>query len=194
MYGGVNDAYSGWLTGKGAYVPLGTWLSRIITRGAVAIAMKGNNLQGGPEAFGVRVPLQFPSFTPDGRPATMTVGTNAWSVTAASKVQHAAWKFVAWMLDAEGGQKVYANASDLRLPAVRGVELDYSEALSTEQVTAVKGVLKEALDYGQGLRDLDYPELVKALFDAMQAVGAGLKTPEQALADVEAASKQLDRG
>lgn len=192
IYGGAGDMYTAWVTGRGALFPIGTWGSRLITKGGVETHMKGNKMEGDHTAFGNRVPVAFPDVNGDGRPPPLAVGANSWGIHRSSTAKDAAWTFVAWMLDAEGGQRVYGNAKDLRLPAVKNVALDYSDAVSKEQEDAVKEQLAR-LDSAAGYRDLKHPEVAKALHDAMQAVAAGRKTPEAALKDVQTVSAGIAR-
>ena len=111
------------------------------------------------------------------------------AMNAASQKQDAVWTVLSWMLS-EDGQKQQAKL--LNVPAIKGIPFDDSDATGD----FAKQVLEEQitqLESASGKREFIYPDLKTALTDALQSVAAGLQTPDEAMAAVEAVSQTVKR-
>ncbi|SFT15060.1 ABC transporter substrate-binding protein [Paenibacillus sp. BC26] len=114
----------------------------------------------------------------------------AWGMNAESKHKEAVWKFIKFMAAGEG-QKLWTNTLQV-LPSQKGVEVTAEMAGDTEK-ESLKTVSEFMSSHISGARELKYPELQNGLFDALQAVALGGKTPEKAAEDLEAISKTVQR-
>lgn len=118
----------------------------------------------------------------------------AWAVNN-SKPQaekDAAFTFVAFM-SAEEGQTIWCNTLQV-LPSAVGVDLSsaMSELMGDTEEEALK-MFQHYVENSVGARELRYAELANTMNDVLPAVANGMMTPEDAAAQMQAASESIAR-
>jgi raffinose/stachyose/melibiose transport system substrate-binding protein len=134
--------------------------------------------------------ILFPDINGDGQPGRPFGGPDVVvAINSSSAVQDAAWTVLSWMLGQESQQ---LQASILNVPAIMGIPFDDADATGDFARQVLQEQLTQ-LENAFGKREFLYPEIKTALADAMQAVAAGMQTPEEAMASVEEASQMVMR-
>jgi raffinose/stachyose/melibiose transport system substrate-binding protein len=113
--------------------------------------------------------------------ADMTVGINK-----NAKNKDAALKFINYLTNGEG-QTTYMQSLEM-VPAVKGVEVKTDQLKAQSEKDSLK-VLQDAVANNVGNRFISNPKVQDALGKALQNIGSGAQTPEQAMADVQKAAE-----
>lgn len=182
------DAHTAFLTGKAAFIALGTWNTpATMTNAGRALTQETVT----DEITGVTLTAPFPK--PSGNDSTTPLfggPDNGWAVSASSKKQDAAVKLVEWLV-AGAGQELQASVGNF--PAKTSVTVRTDDVIDPSQVADIERQ-SEAVANLSGARQIPYAELTTAIGDALSAVAAGTSTPEDALDQIESASQTVDRG
>lgn len=164
------------VTQKAGMIQLGSWF---MAQGWGDIRLE--------QAVGDFGSFDWPDVNGDGKPSDPIGGVDvAWTMVNYSKVKDAAWTWIRW-ITGENGNQMYLNWLH-NLPARKGV-----------MATTVPEIHKK--DYQKFMNDLFivrrreplYPELKEALMDALSAVAVKIKSPKDALADVQMISEGIER-
>lgn len=135
----------------------------------------------------------FPQVGP--YPATATAQVSwIFSINNSIKDQvakDAAYEFFNFFVKGEGAQ---LNADTLQAsPVLKGIQITTLDKLPFQSDRDSVNMLIEALGNAQGNMRFSYTELEDAVGTAMQEVATGVKTPEQAMQDIQAASDLIAR-
>jgi raffinose/stachyose/melibiose transport system substrate-binding protein len=176
------DVFDQFLKGKLAMFSIGTWHLSGQTQRAKDNAGKDYVPQG---------MFPYPPVQEGATPYMVATVDIAWGMNKDTKHKDAVWKFIEFMTAGEG-QEIWTNTLQV-LPSAKGIEVS-KDLMAGE---SEKQSLETTLDFMNtkiaGARELIYPELQNALFDALQAVAAGGKSPKEVAEDLEKVSKTLSR-
>ncbi|GLX66060.1 ABC transporter substrate-binding protein [Paenibacillus glycanilyticus] len=181
-YPNVSDSFT---KGKSSMFSIGTWHLSGFTKVAHDQMVKDKTITEDTH-WGM---FPFPNLSGGKQNMVATVDI-AWGMNADSKHKDAVWKFIKFMAAGEG-QKLWTNTLQV-LPSQKGVQVTAEMAGKTEE-QSLQTVTDFMSNNISGARELKYPELQNALFDALQAVALGGKTPEKVAEDIEAVSKTVQR-
>lgn len=152
------------------------------------------------EEKGTRAPdLRLGAFTmpvvKEGAEKNMVVTVDVcWGVNNAKPQaeKDAAFNFVAWMA-AEEGQEIWCNTLQV-LPCALGVSLDKAmgDLVGDTEQEALK-MFQNYVENNAGAREIRYPEIANSMNDVLPAVAGGMMSPEDAAAQMQAASDSVAR-
>ncbi|WP_308636293.1 ABC transporter substrate-binding protein [Paenibacillus silvisoli] len=182
-YPNVNDDFA---KGKYAMFSIGTWHLSGYTKKAHEQMVKDKVITEDTH-WGL---MPYPSLTGGEQNMVATVDI-AWAMNAESKHKDAVWKFISFMTVGEG-QKLWTNTLQV-LPSATGLKVDDNNLAGDVEKESLQTISDYMSNKISGARELKYPELQNALFDALQAVAAKGKTPEQVAQDIENVSKTVQR-
>ncbi len=181
LLGGAGDSYS--------MISCGTWHGGALTKSGYDLGVSDGTRNVKDMGF-----MMMPAVV-DGAEQSMQVTVDiAWGMNAEAtdEEKEAAWKFIEFMTVGEG-QTIWSNTLQV-LPSAVGVDLSKAneDMIGDLQSQSLK-VAETGIANGKYARELRYAGIANALNDALQAVAAGVMTPEQAAASVETASQAVDR-
>ncbi len=146
--------------GMGAFIPCGDWfMANFVTDDTKSVADSQ-----------VLTVMPFPDVNGDGKPCPVTITTHVsygMNKKASADVKDAAWKYINWFVT-KG--IVELNKAGYWPPAFKDAKVDY--AISDTGKAAVKS-FNELANNIAGDRDILYPDVNKALGDALQALAIG---------------------
>jgi raffinose/stachyose/melibiose transport system substrate-binding protein len=181
------DAFSEFLTGKAAFIALGTWNTPgTMTKTGMIDSQKTVT----DPITGVFLSAPFPAPADNLKPTAPFGGPdNGWAVSAKSAHQEAALKFLDF-LSVGGGQKLQAAVGNI--PAVVSILVATSDVIDPSQAPDIERQQSD-LKNMIGARQIPYSDLNAALGDALSAVAAGTSSSADALGQVESVSSSTSR-
>lgn len=174
------DAQDLWMDGKAAMIMQGSW--NITPYTYDAWKDRFNALERG---F-----FRWPDMNGDGKPAPL-VGSldQIFCINKNTKNLEAAWKVVK-ELTTGNAASVYYQSFDT-LPTYKKIKIDMSSFKPEMKENCLQVI--DYQKYVVGLRQMKYPELEKAVADALMLVATTDTAPEVALANVQSVSKSIKR-
>ncbi|MBV9222234.1 MAG: extracellular solute-binding protein [Methylobacteriaceae bacterium] len=162
--------------GRAAMFPMGAWWQQQATRPNPP-PLSANGLSG-------FAPMKFPDVTGKGAPDDLLGGIDVMiGITKNSKNPDAACKVLTDWIAGAGAQTLINTFNDL--PAVKG--LNPQSYASDNQKQVWRTFTEDWLPKVKYARQLRSPAVKQALEDALAAVAAGEKSPQDAMASVQAA-------
>ena len=127
----------------------------------------------------------------DGKPAGLQASIDViLCMNTNCKNKEAAWKFLSYMI--YQGQDILINTGLQYMPARKDLELNV-QGLNADGAETLAYIVDQANTNIAGYREMAYADLKQAIADALTALATGEITPEQAAANVEAASQAQAR-
>ncbi|WP_129338819.1 ABC transporter substrate-binding protein [Cellulomonas endophytica] len=181
------DANNAFMSGKYAMVMMGTWYTQYAVRDSMVAAMEAAGVAD-PEPITI-VPVPFPDLAGTGETGTMFGDADyGLAVSAKSDQADAATTFALWLTTSEAGQQAVANTLN-DIPALKGITPQWDQIDLVDPDRQL-----EALQaYTEGAGQATSPrfatvsaDLNTAFKDALIGVASGDRTPEEALAGLQA--------
>jgi raffinose/stachyose/melibiose transport system substrate-binding protein len=183
------DARNVWLAQDAAFIMMGTWHANMMSQEALTAAQEAAGLQ--PENFTAMAVL-LPDFAGEGNAAGLYGGADyGLAVNAKSDDAEAARNFAAFLAASDAGATMVAGNSFS--PALSRVVFQISDLINPEVQTPMTEEIAANLAEIGAPRQIPYPTINEALANALQAVAAGVQTPEEAAAAVQSVSETVTR-
>lgn len=181
------DTHQNYTSGKAGMMLMGVWNDfSVLTKAGVEGSKQG---YGFTEDYDYAT-IPFPDLNGDGKTGVPFGGPDVIvAMNGTSQNQDAAWTVLSWMVSEEGQMQ---QAKLLNVPSIKGVPFDDSDATGDFAKQVLEDQITQ-LESASGKREFIYPDLKTALSDALQSVAAGLQTPEEAMAAIEAVSQTIER-
>lgn len=184
------DANNAFFSESAGMVQMGTWYSQYSIADRAKAAMEGAGVSN-PTPF-VQLPIRWPILAEGGSVPDLYAEVDyGLAVNNQSKNIAPATTFVMWLTTSKEGTQMIANAIDL-VPGVKGVEPDWNNLGLVDpsvQIPALQQIYATGSEAVEGRTAPASPELLDALNNAPIAVLSGSSTPEEAIADLVAATK-----
>ena len=181
------DGNNLFLSGKYAMVMMGSWYTSNTVKETMVNGMTAAGVSN-PTPITI-MPVPFPDLNGTGTTSPMFGDADyGLAVSTKSSQQEAAQAFAVWIATSTAGQQVVANTLNL-IPALKGVGAQWSNINLVNPAKQLKALqdyqTKAVSSISQRLGDVS-ADLNTAFRDALIGVASGTKTPEEAVAILQA--------
>ena len=183
------DARNQWIGGDAVFILMGTWHAN--NMGKRKMEQTQQSAGQDPAPF-TQLAINLPDMAGRGNPSMLYGGADyGLAISKRSDDAEAAAAFVKWLGLSESGAGLVAE--NTFPPALTSVAFEVPDFVDEELQAPVAQAISEGLADIEAPRQIPYPDVKQALADALSAVAAGTRTPEEAAADVEKVSASAER-